>query len=168
MLSLLKLHQGRKTREDKQAEIAAAREALSQVPEYITLLRLQTELSVIDDVLKALRADVIEEGMARYRESQDKRVAPGVNVRCNTVVLYDELLAEAWCMQHYTIAMKLDKGIFEAQMRHLSKSSKDNQRIPPFVEISEEHTIAIATDLEPYLGLLLEGDEGGDDARYSG
>ncbi len=92
-----------------------------------------------------------EAGLKEYEASKDsegngnKQPFPGVGIRVRERVVYDKGEALLWAIDH-KIALLLDSRVFE----HLMKASPG---LPDFVDIQEEVTATIATDL----GKVLEG-----------
>ena len=79
-----------------------------------------------------------EEAIKVYKETKDKKVAPGVGIRVNTRLEYDPERALGWAVNH-NIALKLDTKAFE-QLARINPI--------PFVNISEEPIATLSANLE--------------------
>ena len=76
--------------------------------------------------------------LSTFSETQDKQVAPGVGIRVRTVLNYESKDAMDWAVKH-ELALKLDPSAFEK----IAKTSN-----LPFVNITEEPTATLATELQ--------------------
>jgi hypothetical protein len=95
---------------------------------------------------EAIGQSIREQALKDYQTTGSKRPHPAIGVRMTTKIGYIDSIARGWAFQHLPQALKLDTALFE---KH-AKAVADTDPIP-FVEISQQAQITIATDLSGYL-----------------
>lgn len=105
---------------------------------YQEIDRIKALTQALAEAEAALRAAAV----AAYQETGNKKPAPGVGIRVQTKLRYDESDALRWALEH-DLCLMLDKAAFERQAR-----------VTPlgFVETVETPAATIATDLSAVVG----------------
>ncbi len=99
-------------------------------------------LKAMTQALSEAEAAVRAAALAAYQETGNKKPAPGVGIRVQTKLRYDETNALRWAREH-DLCLMLDKAAFERQARVTPLS---------FVEAVETPAATIATDLSAVVG----------------
>ena len=107
----------------------------------------EVALNVAKDEIKKLTDDIKGIAMAGYTACGTKEIADGVKIVNGTIIEYDEQAAIEWCAQSLLSALKLDENFFEKHARAVAGTAPI-----PFVKISDNPKVTIATDLSGYLG----------------
>ena len=124
-------------------EVKALLAHKSKVEEEFNLLHeeLFGELTYAKEQCSEAEQVLRDMTLQAFKTTGNKAPAPGVGIRVITKLLYDAGRAFEWARQH-GLALKLDTSAFEK----IAKADK-----PDFVEITEEPTATIATDLSKVL-----------------
>lgn len=132
------------------AEVIAARQTAADIAATLKASReaweaANAELIQSHDAAKVAldgaEAELRAWGRAAFRETGNKKPAPGVGVRVSKKLIYPERRALDWALQHAPVLVmrSLDKKAFEALMKTQPQD---------FVTEEETVTITLATDLE--------------------
>jgi hypothetical protein len=136
--------QVKKTLQDAEARFREQHVHLIEAARVATELRTQLEQVIRD------------EARMEFLATGDKNPAPGVSIRLNKRLQYDEASATSWAFRNALSCLTLNKKAFEeaAQAKDL-----------PFVEVVTDPTVAISTNL---FGAFQDAVERETEARAAG
>ena len=136
------LHIARVEYDKLNAEIKAKREEMEAKfeKENLDLLARQTEVKTVMETREQL---VREAALLAYQQDGEKQRGFGIGIRVITKYEYDDKIAFDWAKQH-EICLTLDGKAFKDVCK------ADSTR-PDFVQVTEEPSATIATDLSKAL-----------------
>ncbi len=145
------LHDARIERAKMQDQLDAAYTALRATPQYAAAQEIEDRLTYQDALLKQIRFIIVTEVLEEYNTLPEysKHPFPGVDIRVSQKVHYGQELAKSWCLDNLASALVIDHKVFSDIILRIARSNKAG--VPRFVEIKDEPSVTIATDLAKHL-----------------
>lgn len=140
---IIQLAQARARLADAKTRKAAMLATITESEEYKALAYEIEQAQVVEN---AADAQVREAAISAWSATANKKPHAAASIQMKTVLKYNVDVALKWAREHLLEAVTLDRKLFEAHVKAVSKTQP-----VPCVTIYQEASAMIASDLSEYL-----------------